>query len=47
VGGELVFIVKFIAHHESSKGMGLFEDESSLSKCRNCIQSRISNLILA
>jgi len=26
--GEVVFIMKFVVYHESSKGMGLFEDES-------------------
>jgi len=28
MGGEVVFIMKFIFHHESSKNMGQFEDES-------------------
>jgi len=33
--GEVVFIMKSIFHHESSKGMGQFEDESLIAHCQN------------
>jgi len=35
MGGEIVLIRKFIVHHESSKGMGEFEDESLTTHCQN------------
>jgi len=34
-GGEIVFIKEIIIHHESSKGMGQFEDESLTTHCQN------------
>jgi len=33
--GEVVFRMKFIFHHESSKSMGQFEDESLSVHCQN------------
>jgi len=35
VGGEVVFIMKTIVHHEFSKGMGQLENESLTSHCQN------------
>jgi len=35
LGGEVVFIMKSIVHHEFSKGMGQFEDESLTFHCQN------------
>jgi len=34
-GGEVVFIMKSIICHESSKGMGQFEDESLTAHCQD------------
>jgi len=44
MGGEVVSIMKLIFHHESSKCMGQFEDESLTIHCQN---ARTSNFILA
>jgi len=40
-GREVISIMKTIVHHDFSKGMGQFEDESltSLSKHKNCVKS--------
>jgi len=35
MGGEVVLIMKFIGHHESSKGMEQFEDVSLTTHCQN------------
>jgi len=45
MGEEFVFIGKSIVHGESAKAMGYLEDRSLIVKCRNYVQSRISDPI--
>jgi len=45
IGEEFVFIGKSIVHGESSKVMGYLQDRSLIVKCRNYVQSQISDPI--
>jgi len=42
---EFAFIGKSIVYGESSKAMGYLEDRSLIVKCRNYVQSQISDPI--
>jgi len=45
MGEEFVFIGKSILTDDSSKAIGYLEDKSLIVKCRNYVQSRISDPI--
>jgi len=45
MGEEFIFMGKSIIHGESSKAMVYLEDRSLIVKCRNYVQSRVSDPI--